>query len=238
MTRPDVATVLGWAFDGQGRLEGAVAELGPADLAAPSRLPGWSRGHVVTHLARNADALVNLLTWARTGDPTPMYASPEQRDADIEAGAGRGHRQQLDDLRATGRRFAATAAELPTQAWQARVRSAQGRDIPASEVPWMRVREVWLHLVDLGVGETVDAVPDAVAAELVAEVADWMSAKLDTAVLLRPEGHPETHMGPADDAPLATVGGPASRIAGWLVGRSGLDGLTCAGEPPALPRWL
>ena len=33
---------------------------------APSALPGWTRAHVLTHLARNADAMVNLLTWART----------------------------------------------------------------------------------------------------------------------------------------------------------------------------
>src|ERR671930_1390843 len=80
---------LGWAFDGQQRIEESVAVLTDAQARAPSGLPGWSRGHVLTHLARNADALVNLLTWARTGVETPMYASGEQRNADIEAGAGR-----------------------------------------------------------------------------------------------------------------------------------------------------
>ncbi len=43
---------------------------------------------MLTHVARNADAMINLLTWARTGVPTPAYASDQQRDADIEAGAG------------------------------------------------------------------------------------------------------------------------------------------------------
>ena len=57
------------------------------DVGAPSRLPGWTQGHVLTHIARNADGAVNLLTWARTGVVTPQYASWAAREADIEAGA-------------------------------------------------------------------------------------------------------------------------------------------------------
>ena len=57
-----------------------VAALTDSQARAPSLLPGWTRGHVVTHLARNADALRNLLTWARTGIPTPMYPSRQARD--------------------------------------------------------------------------------------------------------------------------------------------------------------
>src|SRR5919198_6055635 len=85
MSAPDS---LGWADEGQQRIDDSVAGLTDGDARAPSRLAGWSRGHVLTHLARNADALVNLLTWARTGVERPMYVSSDQRDADIEAGAG------------------------------------------------------------------------------------------------------------------------------------------------------
>ena len=49
------------------RLTAAAAGLTDAQAREPSRLPGWSRGHVLTHLARNADGLRNLLIWARTG---------------------------------------------------------------------------------------------------------------------------------------------------------------------------
>ena len=48
-------------------------------------LPGWTVGHVLTHVARNADAYTNLLTWARTGVETPAYASPEAREALLRA---------------------------------------------------------------------------------------------------------------------------------------------------------
>lgn len=233
-----VETRLGWASAGQQRLEDTVSALDPSAVHEPSALPDWTRGHVITHLARNADALVNLLTWARTGVPTPMYTGPDQRNADIEAGYARPLDEQLTDLREAGRRFAEAAAMLPPDAWSARVKSAQGRDIPAAEVPWMRTREVWLHLVDLDAGPTVDAIPDDIAGELVTDVAAWMSPKLTDAVHLRPDGHPSVHLGPEDTEPTATVSGPAARIAGWLTGRSELNLLTSDGDVPTLPRWL
>lgn len=67
------------------RLIDAVSVLAPTSVAEPSRLAGWTRGHVLTHLSRNADSLVNLLIWARTGEEVPQYASGESRDRDIEA---------------------------------------------------------------------------------------------------------------------------------------------------------
>jgi maleylpyruvate isomerase len=56
-------------------------------LAQPCELPDWTRADVVAHMARNADALVNLLTWARTGDEKPMYPSAAARAAGIAASA-------------------------------------------------------------------------------------------------------------------------------------------------------
>src|SRR5688500_13026045 len=71
------------------QLTDVVEGLDDIAMKRPSLLPGWSRGHVLTHLARNADALVNLLTWARTGVEHPMYTSRADRDADIEEGSCR-----------------------------------------------------------------------------------------------------------------------------------------------------
>src|SRR5919197_4025618 len=102
MSAPDS---LAWADEGQQRIDDSVAGLTDGDARAASRLAGWSRGHVLTHLARNADALVNLLTWARTGVERPMYVSSDQRDADIEAGAGRTADELRADLRESAQRF-------------------------------------------------------------------------------------------------------------------------------------
>jgi maleylpyruvate isomerase len=231
VSRPD--TELGWAAQGQEQLEHRVEELD--DLTAPSQLPGWSRGHVVTHLARNADAVLRLLTCARTGIETPMYASPEARNAEIEAGAGRPHAEQLDDLRASGARFADATAELEPAHWQATVRTAQGRTVPASAVAWMRVREVWLHQVDLGTGIAV--LPEDVAAALVRDVAGWMDAKLDSRVVVTlPDGGPVA-FGAADAEPVP-VTGPSAELAGWLTGRCSGSRLHAPDGLPELPRWL
>ena len=77
-----------------GRLLTVAGTLTDAEVAEPSLLPGWTRGHVLTHLARNADGLANLLRWAGTGIETPVYASAQARAADIAAGAGRPGRRR------------------------------------------------------------------------------------------------------------------------------------------------
>ena len=88
MTRT-LALSLAWAGDGAAHLRGLLDRMGDEAFAAPSALPGWSRAHVLSHVARNADAMMNLLYWARTGEETPAYVSREARDADIAAGARR-----------------------------------------------------------------------------------------------------------------------------------------------------
>lgn len=61
-------------------------DLGEDALAEPSALSGWTRKHVLAHVAANADALGNLVRWVATGEPIPMYASPADRAAGIERG--------------------------------------------------------------------------------------------------------------------------------------------------------
>jgi maleylpyruvate isomerase len=234
MSRPD--TELGWVAQGQARLEELVEGLD--DLAAPSRLPGWTRGHVVTHLARNADALLRLLVWARTGVETPMYPSPAVRNAEIEAGAGRPHAEQLDDLRATAARLADEAAGLQPAHWEATVRTAQGRAVPASAVGWMRVREVWLHQVDLGAD--VDVLPDDVAVALVRDVAGSLDSRVEHRIELQLPGE-VVAFGSAGAEPVAEplpVSGPDTELAGWLTGRGPGSRLRTPATLPELPRWL
>ena len=66
---------------------GALACTSDDALAGPTDLPGWTGRHLVAHVAANAEALLDLAHWASTGEETPMYSSPGQRDADIRAGA-------------------------------------------------------------------------------------------------------------------------------------------------------
>src|SRR5205807_199393 len=70
------------------RLAATVKTMAPEDLGRPSLLPGWTRAHVLTHIARNADGTRNLLLSVRSGHLVRMYASSATRAADIDAGAG------------------------------------------------------------------------------------------------------------------------------------------------------
>lgn len=131
------------------RLLDTVGAMSEEQLRADSLLPGWSRGHVLTHVARQADAMRNLLTWARTGIPSPAYESVESRNADIEAGSGRSAAALIADLRASAAGFAEAVAVMPDDAWKSDV-EIWGNQIPVTQVLARRLGEVELHHVDLG----------------------------------------------------------------------------------------
>jgi maleylpyruvate isomerase len=217
----------------------AAAKLSAEDLSGPSLLPGWTRGHVLCHVARNADALGNLLTWAETGEETPMYADAAARESGIEAGAGRPPAEHLDDLRESAGRFAAAVAALPPAAWATQVAMPSGRVIAAAEIPWWRLIEVRLHLVDLDAGHTADDLPAGFADRELAWLVDGMTAHEGVApVRLRDTGSGASWDLGAAAEPELTVAGPARALLAWLSGRSRGDGLdiTPAGHPlPVLP---
>jgi maleylpyruvate isomerase len=212
----------------------AAADLDPAAVFRPSLLPGWTVGHVLTHVARNADAYTNLLTWARTGVETPAYASKEARDAGIEAGAGRPLREQLEDIRTAHERFADAGAAMPAEAWTFQLEFIGMR---AAGVPWARLREVEVHHVDLGIGYAPADWSDAFAQRLLRELVTGAGPDAP-AMILRPFGtdHPLT-IGTADDPPV--VGGPTKSLAAWLTGRADGGDLTVSpdGELPTPARW-
>jgi maleylpyruvate isomerase len=191
-------------------------------------------------VARNAEGLGRLLIWARTGIETPMYPSNRARDTAIEAGAGRPKTEQLDDLRDTGAAFAASAQELSPNQWDATVGARHG-PMPAARVAWARVRELWLHLVDLDAGVEIDEMPDAIASMLVRDVAAWMHTRVPAEIQLQlPDGQ-LLAFGPDATAVrpgTGPVSGPVQRLAGWLTGRSSGSALTAPGGVPELPSWI
>jgi maleylpyruvate isomerase len=138
--------------DATDRLLRDIGPLAELDLRAPSRLPGWTRAHVVAHLARNAEALANLLRGARTGTPAAAYASQEARDAAIEEGAHRPHTVLLPELIDAAGLFRGEAFAVPDTAWEVPVRMLTGPEFPAAELLVLRLVEVELHHVDLDVG--------------------------------------------------------------------------------------
>lgn len=217
------------------RLLRTAAELGPDAQRTPSRLPGWTVGHVLTHVARNADAYTNLLTWARTGVETPAYATATARTEGIEAGRSRPIAEQIDDVRAAHERFADAAAAMPAEAWTVMLPPTGSS---AAAVPWARLREVEVHHVDLGAGYTPEDWTDAFALRLLREIIT--GARPGTpGLVLRPHGLDNPLTIGATTATTPAVGGPTRAIAAWLAGRGDGAGLTVSpdGKLPVPPVW-
>ncbi|MFJ4846076.1 MULTISPECIES: maleylpyruvate isomerase family mycothiol-dependent enzyme [unclassified Streptomyces] len=220
------------------RLIDAVSVLAPTSVAEPSRLPGWTRGHVLTHLARNADSLVNLLIWARTGQEVPQYASGESRDRDIETGAGRPLAEQLDDLRGSAARLATAIEEIPPQCWASQVVMRSGHVIAAAEIPYARLMEIYFHHVDLGIGYTCEHLPVPFSVRELAAVIDDLSGHEGVAaVRLHDTDSGEKWVIGAAPEPELTVSGARHALLGWITGRS--DGKDLDVQPdvplPVLP---
>jgi len=220
------------------RLLASAAALTDAGAREPSGLPGWTRGHVLTHIARNGDGLGNLLRWARTGVRTPMYASREARRADIEAGAGRPAAELTADVAATAIAFAAEAASLPGEAWAAQVQMLVGPPFAARGVLGWRLREVEIHHVDLGTGYRPADWPAEFVAGSLPEVAGSFAGRDDApSCLLQPDGSDAAwRIGPdrGGTPPVSVQGSPVALLA-WLTGRDDGSGLRVCGTDPVLP---
>jgi maleylpyruvate isomerase len=230
--KPD--QVLAWMRDGTRKVLAGVASLSDEALTAPTQLPGWTRRFLVAHLAANADALRNLVYWAHTGEERRMYASSEQREADIAAGSRLPAAELRAWLESSAQALAADFDALPGAAWDAKIITAQGLTRPASEIPWMRNREVYIHAIDLDAGTRWTDLPAGFLTALLDDVTARRSIKGGgpaLAVSAADTGHAWEVAG--DGAPAA-VSAPLADLAAYLTGRPA-PGLKTA---PVLPPWL
>lgn len=173
-----------------------------------------------------------------------MYASPEQRDADIETSTQQSPADLRHDVTATAAVLDQAFAGLTEAAWDARVRVRQGQPVSARLLPCLRVREVWLRAVDLDAGADLAAAPAALLDELVAHITTWLSGEpACPQVELRVADRDATwRLGASsgtDERPaVAAVEGTAAELVLWLAGRTDGSAVRAAGPPPPLPRWL
>lgn len=147
-----------------------LAELSDTSLDSGTLLSGWTRRQLLAHIGYNAAALCRLMDWASTGHETPMYASTEQRSREIAEGATLTPAALRNLFDHTVARLDEKWRNAPEAAWSAKVLTAQGRTVPASETAWMRTREVWIHAVDLDNGGRFADFPDVVLDSLLTDI--------------------------------------------------------------------
>ena len=203
------------------RLLSTAASFRNDAVLAPSLCEGWSRGHVLAHLARNADALVRVCDVALTGAPDTMYDDVESRDADIERGARRSAHEHATDIRDTAARLADRLEALRPEHAEVRVeRTPGGFPIAVGMVPFMRLREVVFHHVDLAAGFTfADVEPDLARRFVDDAVTRLGSAAPELALSLRSDEGDTWRLGAEDGAATAEVTGPLAGLLLWLARR-------------------
>ena len=216
------------------RLARTLAGLADADVRRPSLLPGWTVGHVLTHLARNAESHVRMLEGAARGDVVDQYpGGDEQRSGDIEAGSGRPSGVLAADVADAAARLEQAWALVADDVWehgQGRMRSGL---YPLADLPFLRWREVEVHHADLGLGYGSADWPDAYVERELARTLDGLPGRLPAgaALVLRATDSGQTWVVPEPSPGAAEVVGDRRWLLAWLIGRASDPSL------PALGPW-
>jgi maleylpyruvate isomerase len=244
--------------DATQRLLGTARQLTEPDLREPSLLPGWTRGHVLSHLARNADAMVRALAGAARGDRIPMYDGEDARAAEIQAGAGRPAAELAADVTESADRLEDTWSRLTDADWRREAVTRAG-PVPALRLIGMRWREVEIHRVDLADGYGPGDWPASFVAPLLPSLLDperigpRLPSGLTVEVVNTDSGQRwlvgedvPPPVGTARSAraaavrsaapPPVRVVGPSWALVGWLLGRPSVARPEL-GELPALGPW-
>jgi maleylpyruvate isomerase len=230
-----VATIdIGRVRDSHARLALTLSRTVEADARRPSMLPGWTVGHVLTHLARNADSHVRMLEAAARGEVGDQYPGGNaRRAADIEAGAGRSVAELVDDVLTSAARWEAACEGVPDEVW----RTGQGRVVSGlwalADLPFRRWREVEVHHVDLGLDYGPADWPDGYVDLELARTLEGLADRLPPGTGLEitatdTGGRWAIAPGPVE---RRSVAADRRTLLAWLLGRAAGD----AGFPPIGP---
>lgn len=233
------AEFLRWSKDGSELFLRTVETMPDDEFTTQSLLPNWTKATVVAHVAYNAQALNNLVNWAISGIETPMYRSPNERSEQLERSLEMSQGDLREFLRETDENLSRHFSNLDDSAIKKIVVTAQGRRVPASELPWMRAKEVWIHAVDLDRGLTFHDFPQEFVDALLSNIVQQRHSRADhPSLVLVPTGRNRRWNIGEDDEVATTVCGDASEITSWLAGRrcNNLD--TDSGFLPDIGPWF
>jgi len=214
------------------RFLGAVRTLADDDVRRASALPGWTRAHLLTHVAQGADARSGLLRAARSGLTGEQYPSEQARADAIEAGARRPAAVIRADVDRAVEECLTAMRQHPAGLWDAPAIWLRGGRGPVRGAVASLRSELEFHHVDLAAGYAPDDWPaEFVATELrrvtalMSHRADAPSMTLIAAAAVRIGTVP----------PVDVTGSPAAVLA-WLSGRGAGSGLDTGGAGlPSLP---
>jgi maleylpyruvate isomerase len=244
LTADDLGPLLRAAATAHRRMQTSASRMTDDDCRGPSLLPGWTRGHVLTHWARNADGQSRMLLAAMHGEIAAQYPGGDaQRDSDIETGAARPAHLILSDVRTAIDQIEDLWHRMPADAWS-RPTAARTGQRPAWMSVWARWRETEIHHVDLDAGYGHGHWPAEFVDLLLSRVLPTLATRLDEQIALHVETTDRNPPARATAAnateDLVIVRGPASAVLCWLLGRASAATadleVTRSGQAWQLPR--
>jgi maleylpyruvate isomerase len=201
-------------------LRESISKLRDADIRRPSRLPDWSMGHVLTHLARNADGHCNMFEGAARGTVYAQYpGGVKQRVDEIQRGARRRAKDIVADIESTMARLEAHWDAATDDMWQSGRCRSFGGEMPLSIQPFRRWREVEVHHHDLGTKFTWADWSDAYVTRELDEAIATLPSRISGPLALRSTDSADVWTVPDNSCSVVEVRGPRRQLLAWLVGR-------------------
>jgi maleylpyruvate isomerase len=200
---------------------------------APSELEGWTVGHVMTHIARNADGFTRMIEAAEAGEVGDQYEGGRAgREAGIAAGASRDWDALVADVVDSSTRLDAAFAATTDEVWATGEGDLLAGVEPVRTFPHRRAREVEIHRLDLGLGASYPEWTDGfVAREWPLSVARLPARLPDGgAVRLVVDGDGDVVVAGEGSAPVE-LRGTRRELLAWIVGRRAVEGA------PSLASW-
>ncbi|OFI38301.1 hypothetical protein BIU82_18205 [Arthrobacter sp. SW1] len=201
-----------------------VAKLDDSAVASPSELPGWSRGHVLAHLAGIANAMARQVEFAARGETVELYdGGYEGRNREIELAAGHDAAQHRASVDAAFARVLAAFDALGEDGWSAPISYRNGTAFDGGLALW---RELTIHTGDLGTGFG----PETWSRTFCEHLFRFLEARVPEGIklVLQPLALPQLTLG--SGARSIAVNGMITDIAAWLAGRTPTLGSLRASE--------
>lgn len=188
--------------------------LSDADVLASTELPGWTRGHVLAHIAHVSNAVARQVEYAVRGELIEFYdGGSGARTQAIEMNAGNTAQEHRDQLSAAFTRALGVLDGLDDAQWDLPISYRDGVVRDGALAYW---RELVIHLADLQLGRG----PETWSKEFCLYLIDFLATRVpgDIHLKLLPLGLPPMTVGSGESA--VSIQGMLTDIAAWLSGRT------------------
>jgi maleylpyruvate isomerase len=221
MTAPEPDALLTGIHKAAADVRADAGKLRDEDIKAPSALPGWTRGHVLAHIAGISNAMARQLEYAAHGETIELYdGGMDGRNRAIDMAAGHDAATHQTDVNAALDRVLRAFDVLPgvkdssanRTGWWAPIAYRGGVVLDGGLALW---RELVIHASDLGTGRG----PETWSREFCTHLFDFLAARVpdNVKLILQPLGLQPVTIGTGGDS--IVVNGMITDIAAWLAGR-------------------